>query len=195
MSGMEFTWRMAATFVWPVVVLICLIIYREWFTTAVKTARFKLGPAEIELNTKVDSTGREIARTLSGMPVETPHDAIPTSLVDLMPMVAKDRGGGIYAAFDLVLRALIENYPQLRRVPPSKLTDAMQELVDRKLLEEDVKLSVQRLYELLQMPEWNKDAVGDTRGYAYLMLAEGAIHGILRSANAGPGEQVTAISR
>lgn len=34
------------------------------------------------------------------------------------------------------------------------------------------------------MPEWQKDQKGDTRGYAFLMLAEGAIHGILRSAKA-----------
>ena len=49
-------------------------------------------------------------------------------------------------------------------------------------MEPDVALSVRQLYELLVMPEWQKDQAGDTRGYAFLMLAEGAIHGILRSA-------------
>ena len=49
-------------------------------------------------------------------------------------------------------------------------------------MEPDVALSVKQLYELLVMPEWQQDQVGDTRGYAFLMLAEGAIHGILRSA-------------
>jgi hypothetical protein len=46
-------------------------------------------------------------------------------------------------------------------------------------MEPDVALSVKQLYELLVMPEWQQDQVGDTRGYAFLMLAEGAIHGIL----------------
>lgn len=50
-------------------------------------------------------------------------------------------------------------------------------------MEPDVALSVRQLYELLIMPEWQKDQAGDTRGYAFLMLAEGAIHGILRSAD------------
>jgi hypothetical protein len=57
-------------------------------------------------------------------------------------------------------------------------------------MEPDVELSVRQLYELLVMPEWQKDQTGDTRGYAFLMLAEGAIHGILRSAQARNAEPV-----
>jgi hypothetical protein len=63
----------------------------------------------------------------------------------------------------------------------------MQALVDKGEMEPDVALSVTQLYELLEMPEWQKDQAGDTRGYAFLMLAEGAIHGILRSAQARSG--------
>jgi hypothetical protein len=88
------------------------------------------------------------------------------------------------AAFDLVHQALKENYPQLRRVPRSQIPQALEGLVDSGLLDKDVALSVKQLYELLAMPEWNSDRAGDTRGYAFLMLAEGAIHGIIRSAQA-----------
>jgi hypothetical protein len=191
MGGMEFTWRMFATLAWPVVVVIVVIGYKGWITTALRSLRIKLGSAEFELNTKVDDTGREIAGTLSEMPAETAGDSVPTSLVDLMPVVTRNRSQAIRVAFDLVHKALKDNYPQLRRVPASQLTPAMQDLVDRGLMDADVKLSVQRVYELLQMPEWDKDPVGDTRGYAFLMLAEGAIHGILRGAKAQLDEQET----
>jgi len=58
----------------------------------------------------------------------------------------------------------------------------MQSLVDKGEMEADIAASVRQLQELLEMPEWNSDQVGDTRGYAFLMLAEGAIHEILRTA-------------
>jgi hypothetical protein len=78
--------------------------------------------------------------------------------------------------------------PQLRRVLPSQLPEAMHGLVGKGEMEPDVALSVQQLYELLVMPEWGKDEQDGTRGYAFLMLAEGAIHGILRSARARGAE-------
>jgi hypothetical protein len=115
-------------------------------------------------------------------------DGIPQSLVDLMATVSQDRMAGVHAAFDLVHRALKENYPQLRRVLPAQLPEAMDRLVAKGEMEPDVAQSVRQLYELLVMPEWQKDQAGDTRGYAFLMLAEGAIHGILRSAQARGAE-------
>jgi hypothetical protein len=51
-------------------------------------------------------------------------------------------------------------------------------------MEPDVAMSVRQLQELLVMPQWNEVKEGDTRGYAFLMLAEGAIHSIVRSAKA-----------
>jgi hypothetical protein len=104
------------------------------------------------------------------------------SLVDLIAKVNRNRKDGARSAFDLVHRVLKENYPQLRRVLPGQLPVAMQGLVDKGEMEAHVASSVQQLYELLVMPGWDKDPAGDTRGYAFLMLAEGAIHGILRSA-------------
>lgn len=110
------------------------------------------------------------------------ENEIPTTLVDLIPVMTRNRRDGLHAAFDLVVRAAKENYPALRRVRPSQLKQAMQGLVDHGQMEPDVAASVRQLQELLAMPEWNKDQVGDTRGYAFLMLAEGAIHEILRTA-------------
>lgn len=182
---MEFTWRMVGALIWPVVALVGLIAYYPWITKRLESARVKAGPFEGEvkvLNSKVDTIGLDISTTLSEMPHTIARDEIPTSLVDLIPVVTRNRSEGLHAAFDLVVRALRENYSQLQRVPPSQLKRAMQNLVDRREMEADVAASVRQLQELLEMPEWNVDQVGDTRGYAFLMLAEGAIHEILRTA-------------
>ena len=94
---MEFAWRMAGTFVWPVVVLAGLIAYRPWITGKLGLLRVKAGGFEGEvrvLNAKVDTIGRDMATTLSGMPQPTAEDEIPTSLVDLIPVVTRNRGEG-----------------------------------------------------------------------------------------------------
>jgi hypothetical protein len=187
-SNMEFTWRMVGTLIWPAVVLAVLIAYRSWITERLESLRVKAGGFEGELkvqkalNTKVDTIGRDVGTTLSENPQPTPEDEIPTSLVDLIPVVTKDRRDGLDTAFSLVLKALRDNYPQLRRVPPSQLAQTLQTLVDKREIGADVAASVRQLQELLEMPEWSDDQVGDTRGYAFLMLAEGAIHEILRTA-------------
>ncbi len=134
------------------------------------------------LNAKVDTIGRDLATTLSEMPQPTAEDEIPTSLVDLIPVVTRNRSEGLQAAFGIVLKALRDNYPQLRRVSPSQLPQAMQSLVDKREMDAGVAASVRQLQELLEMPEWNSDQAGDTRRYAFLMLAEGVIHEILRTA-------------
>ena len=188
MGGMEFTWRMASTLAWPVVAIVVALVFRKWITEKVSSFAFKAGPVDVQvtlLDTKVDAVGQDISTTLSeNMPRPDAGDAIPESLVDLIATVTENRAEGISAAFDLVHRALKENYPALRRVLPQQLPDAMRRLVDEGVMEADIALSVQQLYELLVMPEWEQDEAGDTRGYAFLMLAEGAIHGILRTAQA-----------
>lgn len=173
---------MVATLAWPLVVLAGLIVYRKWITETLMSLRFKFGSAEVELSAKVDTTGQDIASALSEMSQPPADGKIPTSLVDLIPVVTKNRRKGIHAAFDLVNQALKENYPDLRCALRSQIPQAMEDLVDRGLLDKDVASSVQQLYELLGMPEWNSDRAGDTRGYAFLMLAEGTIQGIIRSA-------------
>jgi hypothetical protein len=180
---MEFTWRMVGTLIWPVVALAALIVYRPWITEKLQSLGIKFGGFEVRvLNNKVDTIGRDMASTLAQMPQPTAADEIPTSLVDLIPVVTRDRSAGLRSAFDLVLKALRDNYPQLRLVPPSQLAQAMKNLVDNHEMGANVETSVRQLQELLDMPEWNSDHVGDTRGYAFLMLAEGAIHEILRTA-------------
>jgi hypothetical protein len=70
-SGMEFTWRMVGTLIWPVVVLAGLIVYQPWITKKLKSLRLKAGGFEAEvkvLNDKVDTIGRSMAITLSKMP-------------------------------------------------------------------------------------------------------------------------------
>jgi hypothetical protein len=181
---MEFTWRMVTTLVWPAVVIVAVFAYRKWITEKLDSLGVTVGSLSVQLktlNNKVNVIGENISMTLSDMPPPA-DERIPQSLVDLIATVNRNRMEGIRAAFELVHRALRENYPQLRRVLPSQLPEAMKALVDKGEMEPDIELSVRQLYELLVMPEWQKDQAGDTRGYAFLMLAEGAIHGILRSA-------------
>ena len=185
---MEFTWKMVGALVWPVVVLGVLIAYRPWITKRLESLRVKAGGFEGEvrvLNDKVDTIGEDLSPSLWKTRQPITEDEIPTSLVDLIPVVTRNRSEGLHAAFDLVVRAVKDNYEQLRRVPPSQLKHAMQDLVEKHQMEADVAASVWQLQELLNMPEWNVDQVGDTRGYAFLMLAEGAIHEILRTARRG----------
>jgi hypothetical protein len=120
---------------------------------------------------------------LSEVPQLTAADEVPISLVDLIPVVTRSRSEGMDRAFGWVLKALKESYPQLRGVPPSELAQAMQGLVDKREMGADVAASVRQLQELLEMPEWKSDQAGDTsHELAFLMLAEGAIHQILRTA-------------
>lgn len=191
MGGMEFTWRMVATLAWPVVIIVTVFVFRKWINERLESLGITLGSLSVQvkaLNSKVKTVGENISTTLSDNMPQPTGDGIPESLVDLMATVNKNRMEGVRAAFDLVQQALKENYPQLRRVLPPQLPEAMRELVRKGEMEPDVELSVRQLYELLVMPEWQKDQTGDTRGYAFLMLAEGAIHGILRSAQARGAE-------
>jgi hypothetical protein len=186
MGGMEFTWRMVGTLVWPVVAIVVVLVFRKWIIERLESLGISIGGLKVQLalNRKVDTVGENISSTLADNMPRPEIDGIPESLVDLMATVNTNRMAGIRAAFNLVLQALKENYPPLRRVLPSQLPEAMQALVDKGEMEPDVAMSVKQLQELLVMPQWNKDDEGDTRGYAFLMLAEGAIHSILRSAKA-----------
>ncbi len=186
MDGMEFAWRMVSTLAWPAVVVVVALIFRRWISERLDSLGISVGSFGVNLktlNAKVDKIGQDLSITLTdNVPKPDAEHGVPQSLVDLMAVVERDRMAGVQAAFDLVQQALKENYPGLRRVLPSQLAGAMHALVEAGEMEPDVALSVQQLYELLVMPEWKDDEAGDTRGYAFLMLAEGAIHGILRSA-------------
>ena len=121
MSSMEFTWRMVGTLIWPVVALAALIFYQPWITRNLKFFRVKFGGFEGEvevLNAKVDTIGRDVATTLSEMPQPIAKGEIPTSLVDLIAVVTRNRSEGLHAAFGFVLNALRDNYPQLRGSGP-----------------------------------------------------------------------------
>jgi hypothetical protein len=200
-GGMEFTWRMVSALAWPAAVVVVALAF-PWISARLDSLGISFGSFAVHvktLNSKVDKVGQDISTTLSDnvpQPTDTTTDgSIPESLVDLMATVDRNRMEGIRAAFDLVHRALKETYPQLRRVLPAQLPQAMQTLVERGEMEADLAWSVQQLHELLVMPEWEKDEAGRTRAYAFLMLAEGAIHGVLRSARArgadsGPGAPI-----
>jgi hypothetical protein len=181
---MEFSWRMATTLVWPVVALVGIIVFRKWIIQRLSNLRFKVGSVEFELNTKVEKTGNDIAIAMSTMLKEPAVGEIPTSLVYLLPMVSQNRDRSIRTAFRIVRRALDRYYPELTSLGSAQLKDAVLDLADKGQLDPDVAESVKKLQELLAMPQWDFDPVGDTRAYAFLMLAEGVIHGIILSAMA-----------
>lgn len=191
MSGMQFTSNLITVLVWPVVVLFVLIVYRGWITSTISSVtqgvrlkRVKAGPVEVEWDATIDAAGREVGGALTQMPVPSGDGAVPTSLVDLIDQVNKNPRAGIRTAFNLVLRALGESYPQLASVAPYQLSRAMQDLVRRGLLSAEVERAVSQLYQLLEISESSTGIADQTQGYEFLMLAEGAIHTILRSATA-----------
>jgi hypothetical protein len=115
MGGMEFTWRMASALAWPAVVIVGVLAFRGWITQRLDSLGITWGSLGVQLkalNTKVDQAGQDIAVTLSeNVPQPAVGDEIPESLVDLLATVNRNRIEGIRAAFDLVYRALKENYP------------------------------------------------------------------------------------
>ncbi len=170
--------------------MIVLVLYRKWITATISSLagrikNFKAGPSGIEAElweSTVDATGRNIAGALSQVPEPASSKSIPTSLVDLIDDVNKDPRVGIRTAFYLVRRALNEFYPQLASVAPHKLPLVTKDLVREGALDPDVEWALTRLYQLMEVSDSNAEEVSRGHGYEFLMLAEGAIHGILRTA-------------
>lgn len=185
---------MATVLVWPAVALVVFVIYRRSITSSLTAAiegarlkRLKAGPGgiEVELDTTIGAAGRDVASALAKLPTSAEEDGqVPTSLVDLIGQVSQDPRAGMRTAFGLVRRALADAYPQLRSVDPDHLMEAMRRLARRGELSREVELAVGQLYELFEMSE-SRAAVDQAQGYDFLMLAEGAIHVILRSVQAG----------
>jgi hypothetical protein len=188
MTGMQFASNLITVLAWPVVVLFVLIVYRRWITSTissvtkgVKLKRVKAGPVEVEWDATIDAAGRDVGGALAQMPVPAGDGPVPTSLVDLIDPVNKNPRAGIRTAFSLVLRALELSYPQLAAVAPYRLQGAMQDQVRRGLLSAEVERAVSQLYQLLEISQSSTDVADQTHGYDFLMVAEGAIHTILRS--------------
>jgi hypothetical protein len=189
MSGMEFTWRLIAVLAWPMVVLSLLVVYRGWITSTVSsvTAGKRLeeagiGPFRFKWAPEIDTAGREVAGALAQMPEPPNEGPVPTSLVDLIGDINQNPRYGIRKAFNLVRRALDEFYPELTPVASPQLSRAIQDLVRRGRLSAEVERAISQLYQLLEMSETSNGMADQTQGYEFLMLAEGAIHAILRSA-------------
>jgi hypothetical protein len=117
----------------------------KWIVERLESLGVTLGKLSVQLktlNSKVDTVGHDISMTLSENVPRPAEEGIPESLVDLIATVSLNRMEGIRAAFEIVQRALKENYPQLRRVLPAQLPEAMDRLVDKGEMEPDVALSV-----------------------------------------------------
>jgi hypothetical protein len=145
--------------------------------------KFKLGPIEFEWFSEISSAGQDLGNALKAMPLDASNgELVPMSLVDLIDDVNKNPRGGIRKAFRLVRKALDESYPWLASVTYDGLSDAIEDLARRGLLHDDVQEAISQLQKLLEMSNSDAGMVDPARGYLFLLLAEGAIHGILRSA-------------
>ena len=208
MNGMEFSSNVITVLVWPLVVLFVLIVYRNWITSTITTAtrdrqlkKFRLGPVEVEWFLKIDTAGKDVGDALKEMPDPLSDEPVPVSLVDLIDDINDNPRTGIRKAFRVVRRALDESYPELASVPQDRLPDALRDLVRRGVLHAEVESAISQLQKLLDMSDSDADMAGPAWGYQFLILAEGAIHGILRSAklhadelnNARPASELTPI--
>lgn len=147
----------------------------------IQLRRLKIGPIEAEWGSRIDSAGREVADALAQMPIPASDGPVPASLVDLIDDINKNPRQGMRAAFHLIRRALDISYPQLAEVASSQLPRAMRDLVRRGILNPEVERAVGQLNQLLELVDSGADAADNVQGYQFLMMAEGAIHGILRS--------------
>ncbi len=199
MNGMQFTSNMITVLVWPVVILVLLVVYRRWITSTVsaltegvRVSKLKIGPSEWSFT--VDKAGQNVAMALARMPEPVSDGPVPTTLVDLIGDVNNNPHAGMRTAFYLVRQALGEFYPQLASVPPDQLSRATKDLARQGMLSTEVEWAVGQLYQLLEMSESDPGKTDPKQGYEFLMLAEGAIHAIVRSAAAQAGDERGAIS-
>jgi len=183
MNGMQFSSTLITALAWPLIILSVLIVYRGWITTNISSGKFKLGPVEFEWFRKIDTAGQDVGDALKEMPPDSSSDGpVPTSLVDLIGDINNNSRIGIRKAFRLVRKALDNSYPEVASVTDDRLSDAMRDLVRRGVLHPEVQSAISQLQKLLDMSDSNGDMANRERGYLFLLLAEGAIHGILRSA-------------
>jgi hypothetical protein len=193
MNGMQLSSNIITVLAWPIVVILALIVYRDWIMSSVPAAtkaltkgrllkRAKIGPVEIEWSTEIGTVGEDVGSALKSMPPDAAESVpVPTSLVDLIEDVNSSPRSGIRKAFFLVRKALDQFYPDLASVPQERLPGAISDLARRGVLHPDVENAIVQLQKLLDRS--NTDAeVDKEQGYLFLLLAEGAIHGILRSA-------------
>jgi hypothetical protein len=193
MNGMQFGSNVITVLAWPLVVLFVLVVYRRWITSNISAAisfvkgrqvkKFKVGPFEVEWFLKIDTAGRDVGDALKEMRADTTSDEpVRASLVDLIGDINDNPRTGIRKAFRRVRKALDEAYPELASVREERLSDAMRDLVRRDVLHPEVESAISQLQKLLEMSNSDADMADQARGYQFLLLAEGAIHGILRSA-------------
>lgn len=184
-NGLEFTWHMIDILVWPVVALAVLLFYRDRVTTTVAAfvrgrpvKKFKLWQLEVEFEDACRNVAGALADTATLFRDDGP---IPTSLVDLIPVGGDNPRRAIHLAFQQVRRALSQVHPQLSDVSRSRLPASLRQLVRNGAMDEEVERAVTRLEHLLSLTD-ELEGIETAQANQFLMLAEGAIHAILRSA-------------
>ncbi|MFI5905961.1 hypothetical protein [Dactylosporangium sp. NPDC051541] len=189
MSAMEFTWKMVSVLIWPLVVVALGIVFRR--PLAVGFQKLAAGlrtfkAAGVELAFEMDNAWQDVTDVLARVPdQETAPGEVPTNLVDLYPVAAKNPRRAVREAFRHVRNALTKRYPTTAGVSLADLPDALDGLVAHGELTSEVEQAVRQVARVLAMI----DRVGDqdeARRLAFecIGLAESAIHVILRGTEA-----------
>jgi hypothetical protein len=189
MGVMEFTWKMVSVLIWPLVVVLLGIIFRRALVAGFQTLTAGLRSfkaAGVELAFTMDNAWRDVTDVLATMPDQaTKPGEVPTNLVDLYPMAAKNPRRAVRDAFRHVRDALAARFPATGGVAPGNLPDAMDGLVAHDAMSADVEQAVLQVSRALAMIEGvgNQD---EARRLAFecIGLAESAIHVILRGTDA-----------
>jgi hypothetical protein len=185
MGGMEFTWKMVSVLIWPLVVVVLGIVFRRALVTGFQTLTAGLRSfkaAGVELAFAMDNAWQDVTDVLATMPDQaTKPGEVPTNLVDLYPMAAKNPRRAVRDAFRHVREALAKRFPATAGVPQGSLPDAMDGLVAHNAMSAEVEQAVRQVSRVLAMVDrvGNQD---EARRLAFecIGLAESAIHVIMR---------------
>lgn len=186
MGGMEFTWKMTSVLVWPLVVLVLGVAFRDAVARAVSTLvgglrRFRA--AGVELDFAMKNAWDEVTEVLAEVPGPPYGEGeVPSSLVDLYPAAAKSPRRGIRMAYEQVRRALESRFPELADTTQSDLASAMRRLVDHGAMNPEVEEAVNQVSRVVSLfTETGNTEDIERRSFEFIGLTEGAIHAILRS--------------
>jgi hypothetical protein len=186
MGGMEFTWKMVSALVWPLVVIVLGVVFRRALVAGFQTLTAGLRSfkaAGVELGFAMDNAWQDVTDVLAGMPGQvTEPGEVPTNLVDLYPLAAKNPRRAVREAFRHVRQALAQRFPATAGVSQENLAATMDSLVARNAMSGEVEQAVGQVARVLGMI----DLIGDPdearrQALEYIGLAEGAIHVILRA--------------
>jgi hypothetical protein len=130
----------------------------------------------------MDNAWQDVTDVLTRMPDQSTRPGeVPTNLVDLYPLAAKNPRRAVREAFRYVRQALAKRFPATSGASQENLTERMDILVADNVMSAEVEQAVRQASRVLAMIDHISDQDEARRhAFEYIGLAEGAIHVILR---------------